>query len=451
MSLLLALLLQTPAIDGVTTPSAGAARSGCWLPVEIAVRGPFDGVAGISTDVGQSFTRRVKVPAGATERILVPALVLFQGAPVGAWLRDGERVVAERRLDGGVTLLAQGDLLVGVVGGSPRVEELGGGRKAHCFPFVPGQWTEPALLESLDVIVGDPGAAPLGLFLAQGGRVVAGVEGLRDLKPVGGARFEAVDELVRPLLGSDPWIVQKRNAGALLLATYLASMLALLGWMASRGAKALTMFAAVGGLSTLFSAVAIGAFGGHTAATAWSARVGSFAVDVVCISGDTPGPREVTLGGLAKPLFASVDEAKRSEGRIEFGDGFSVAASDLKIPQAFLRLREAAPAGVTAKRGEGRSVELRNGTGESVEGWVLLDNLNSRPFRVAAGAASRIDVSADAESPSGADLRYFARRLVRGDCAFGWLSRSDRYLTSIGGADIADRRLRSEFFVVPVE
>jgi hypothetical protein len=336
-----------------------------------------------------------------------------------------------------VELLSQDDLLVGVVGGAARVEDLGGGRRAWLFPFRPEEWADPALLEAIDVIVGDPKGAPLGLFLAQGGRVVAAADGLRDLRPAVAMRFEAVDEAVRGLLPRDPWIDTKRERAAMVLAVYFVVTLGALSCVWLGRASPRKLLVAVAGVAAVFAVAQCAVPRGRSAAAAYPCEAGTAAVTLVVLRG--PAPVDVVLPRLAKPVFGAFDDARRSSMELEFGEVTS--ARGAALPQAFVAVEERAPrSGIAVSR------EVRNGGDAPARLYALVGNRNSAPFELAPGASAPFEAPSDAAAPSGEGFGYW-RRLVFGDVAFGWRLTGDRELRGVEAADLAERRERPGFFI----
>ena len=446
MTLLLLLLLQDPAIERVRTLTGDVARSGCWLPLEVTVRGPFDGEVVVRTDMGVRFVKAVSVPAGASAKVVVPAVVLQMDVRVDVVLRAGGREVARSRLEA-LVFASSSDLVVGQVGGAASVTPLDG-RKAHVFPFVPEEWTAPALMESLDVVVGESKGAPTSLFLAQGGRLQPKAD-FASIVPPENARFESLEELSRPLLGSDPWITSKRQSATLLRVLYFAALLGAAAWVGLRKPGAVSLLGVVAGCSGLFCIAQFLVPRGDVAAVAWTAQAGEAEVSFVWIRAERSARADLIFTGLAKPVFDSYGDATRADFEIVF-DGDRTHVRGAKLPQAFVVAAERrTPEAVRFEAGPW--VSATNSCEVPIRAHALMDRRNASMGTVAAGQRAVIAVTTDEPAPGGEEFPLWRKRLLWRDCVFGWRIEPDGEFSGVTGAALVERRRKARFFVVPIE
>jgi hypothetical protein len=446
MALLLLLLIQDPVIERVRTLTGGVVRSGCWLPVEVTVRGPFDGEVVVRTDMGVRFVKAAAVAAGASERILVPAIVLQLDARVEAVLRGGGRELARVRVEP-LVFASQRDLLVGDGSGRTAVTPLGD-RTAYVFPFVATEWSDGALLESIDVIAGDPKGAPLALFLAQGGRVGA-APALAEIVPPENARFEAIEELSGPLLGSDRWIASKRQSATLLLVLYFASLLVAAAWLGLKKASAVTLLGVVAVLSGTFCVAQRLVPRGDVSVTAWTAQVGEAEISLAWIRSERTARVDVSFTGLAKPVFDSYGDATRADFELVFaGERTNVRAA--KLPQAFVAAGERrTPEAVRLEVGPW--VSATNACDVPIRAHALMDRRNGPVGTIEPGKGVVIGVTEDAPAPPGEEFALWRKRLLWRDCVFGWRVEPDGEFAAVTGMVLVERRRKARFFVAPVE
>ncbi len=442
MLLLLCALLQE--IDGLRTLTDGATRSGCWLPVEVTVRGPFQGDVVVRTDLSVRFVKPVSLPAGATQRLVIPAIVRFTDAKVTASLgRDGKRVPLETALQ-----FCDRDLIVGEVNGQPRVVPLGDGRKAHFFNFVAADWTDPAMLESLDVIVGEAPTAPLELFLAQGGRVVARGTDLSPIVPLENSRFDANEPLVGTLLSSDPWIASKREKAALVLALYFFLMLMALAWLGSRKAGGWMLVALVAACSAIFSVAQLAVPRGQVAAVTYEAEAGDAVVRLTWIVPQKQGTRDFEAAGLAKPMFDSDRAFQVADFDVVIGERTTLRG--ITRPQAVLTVaRRAGPPAVSLTLTPW--VAVANESESTLAVYALIANRNAFVKDLAPRERTVASASVDEAAPTAVGYLFFAKHLLlKRDAVFGWYRERDRVYAGLRGADLAESRAKPRFFVVAV-
>lgn len=424
-------------------PLTGAARSGCWTPVEVVVRGPYQGEVVVRTDVGFRFIREVSVPQGATARVVVPVVVLMMDARVTASLgAEGRRIA----LDPPLAFADVSDLIVGDVGGRAAREAIGEGRTAYVFPFQPADWTDPAMAESLDVVLGDPKTAALELFRLHGGRVLPAGAPLKGLAG-GTPRFESVDPLAGAMLETDPWIASKREKASLVLALYFFVLLCGLAWLGSRKAALWMLFALIGATSAIFAGIQAVVPRGHSAAMSWEAEAGEATVRLVWLRSSKPGRIDAVFPRLAKPAFASPMEARRAEFDLVVGEVTKVRGAP--APQAFL-VTEArlTPLPVTVEPGPW--VGITNESPSRLAVHAVVGGLNGFVGEMASKDRKTARLTVDEPAPKAADFQFFSKRLLRGDCVFGWYAEPDRVYGGVDGADFAERRARPRFFVVGI-
>jgi len=345
-------LQEPPVIREVRSITGPVSRSGCWLPLKVRVESsaPFEGELAASADSGFEVTRPIRLAAGGSLDLLLPVVVLGNGAKVEVRLR-GPGVQNVRKILPGQIEMLDRERLVLLDKDHPEAEafrsqalELPDETPVRFVVSDPADWNEAAemgALESVDaVVVRDQVALDLSMTLWKtlGGAIVTNPR--RDLgnqlrEP--GGRFEAVDARVAGLVRKDPWVQSKREAAVLFFVVYAFAIFVVTFATWRRGAGGWTLITSVVGISVLF----VGAYAaffpkGDLTIAAWQAVVdapeGGAAVTLAEVRSGAHAPRDIVFGRLVKPVAASPAEAAARLLELRLGEGGSCTVRTAGTP-----------------------------------------------------------------------------------------------------------------------
>lgn len=307
MLLLVSLLLaQDPVIESARTLTGGAARAGCWLPLEVTARAAerFEGtLAVVAAPI--TIAQPILLEAGERKSVAIPTLPLYVHQPIEIQLRAGPLVRARRPLDEPIELLRDQDLLVA----TRPARTVPGVRTFELTP--PWRDFDFALFESIDAILSEEDEWPAGLPRA----VPASPR----------PRFGVVEPLSAAFQPADRWIESKRNAAILFVVLYAFSFVNALAWASTRKVGAASVMVTVCGLAAAATVVFFSLFPrGRTAVHAWAAVIDQTEYRLHVLRG---GP--VTHARIAKPIAATRQAVENVEIVLDRGCRVSGAAATL--------------------------------------------------------------------------------------------------------------------------
>jgi hypothetical protein len=338
--LVLSALQEPPAIVDISTLTDGCARSGCWLPLKVALRGPagFEGEVTASADAGFRVTRPFRLPASGTAGVILPVVVLAPDAKVEVVLRGPSGTIGSRNLQVPLKFLKR-ERLVLVDPRHPEAEayrgqdlEMPDKTPVRFAISDPSDWNEAAdmgALECVDAVVAsDDRAVELTMMVwrALGGALVT--QPRRDLfdrlrEPA--ARFPAIDETIARFTLDETWIPRKRDSALLFVVIYgFAFFVAVYVTWSRKGGPAMLMGAAIGA-AILF----VGAYSAFfpkegVAVRAWQGIVDAPEAPVaisVCAIWGTGRIDTIGFGRIVKPVHATARETALRDLELRWSDG----------------------------------------------------------------------------------------------------------------------------------
>lgn len=239
MIVLLLVLAQDPAIRSVDPLVEGVRRGAHWVPLAVTLESSaeWSGDVEIASAFGFTVRRAVRVPAGGSVRILVPAVAPEE-------VRAGEARTPVPAGRGGA------DILVGVDGRLEYADRLESGSRVAVRVLAPGDLRtilEEGMADAFDLVLLPPGGEPapparVAPTLAEA-RVA--IEAVRGPRPA----ITAVDPRVRNLVPVDPGGGAKREAAVFFAVVYAFAAFAAISAASRRSGR--TVAAAVAGVSVL--------------------------------------------------------------------------------------------------------------------------------------------------------------------------------------------------------
>lgn len=433
-----------PRIEKVECLLGDAHRPGLFAPLRVTL----SSLAGFTGDVvarssyGYAYAREVRIAAGGTERVLLPAIDPVEvaagtsAAPVRLSPLTGEQalVAVDARLDYARDLIS-----------SVKVS----------FKALPAEDLRAlfaaGLMEAFDlVLLRDREELPLAAYASVGAwrqapsraEADAALAEVRTHRPA----INAIDppwKRLWALAPADRWVPSKRTQAPIFAAMYgFATFVALLVVGPRRARLAAP---AVVGVAALFAAAFLVLFPrGRLWAVAHSCEVvvepGRAAEWRAWFVGSgTAVETGVEFRRLVKPVLEERDAGENAFVIRAKGGGWRVEGLKIAAGRAacFAGVEERAASAAVAPS---LTVPLRRA-------HVLLGNRNRSLGDLAAGATLPDAVGEDGPAPQEADFAAMGSRFATGDCAFGWLDRVESPANDVGSDDLADARLRPRFIL----
>ncbi len=436
LALLLALSAsQDPAIEKVERLLGPLQRPLRWAPLSVelhAASGAWSGDVVVRSGFGFAVARRVSLPAGARERLVLPALdpvSVEAGASAFRVPRASARAGRAVGIDARLPYAADPPPAEDVHYVTIRADDLG--------PLLAA-----GFLEALDLVLlsASPGAPPEGAQVAPAREDAArAVEALA--RPA--ERIEAVDAAAWALAPEGGWVPAKRTTAVFFAAVYALAVFAALVTVARRGAR----WAA----GTLGGLVLLGAGAYLLLFPRGQLWIRESACELAPLAGEARVWRVWFAGAAAersaaiefprvvKPVFPQSSGADEPF-TIRVGEGAGCRVEGLRLAPghaACFAASESRPP--TMRASEGIAVPLYRAS-------ILVGNRNRELGDLGPGDALPSEVPEDGPAPLGPEVQAF-RRFIVTDAVFGRLDREEGPAEGLSSPELADPRAGPRFYV----
>ena len=411
MALLLLLLAQDPVIESVERLAGDVDRPLLWAPVRVVLSSAagWDGDLVSRSRFGFTVARRVRVPAGGREAVLLPTL-------------DAEQIEAGAAKSPIPRGRSRADLVVAVDSRLPFAAELVSSEKVHYARVDAGILREllaSGMLEAADLaLLSD--SAGLEFSAPVETRVVkTREEAERAAAPA--VRVEARDAAVCQLRPPGGWVPAKRERGALFAGLYGFAGFVALALAARRGGRAVPIAVAALAVVGLVGAAAL-VPGGRLYVeerVVEISRPDEPAVEwrIWFAAASSPGALSIELPRLAKPVFPAYEGAAKPFTLRVDERGCRVEGLDSEVSVAFA----SASAGKPSPGPLRDAWEFKHGKFRALDGTTWLSE------------------------PKDAEYRAW-KRFADVDCEFGRFGEGEA-VADVASPDLADARRRPRYVI----